>query len=148
MWSTDHVDCGLPIRDHHRVMDQDRTSGDSAVRSIADPSSAVQLETDEAAPPAHGQDPAGSWDGKHFINIRLSIPLIFMRVYVTLVAGKERRSKARRCAERQKHPLGTLGNAFIFSTTGTVIGLACLAVLIVAMVLVIRQLFTVDITLR
>ena len=71
-----------------------------------------------------------------------------MRVYVTLVAGKERRSTARRRAEREKHPLGTLSNAFVFSTTGTVIGLACLAVLIVATVLVIRELFSIDIILR
>ncbi len=129
-------------------MDQDRTSGTSADRTIAGASNAVQPPTGEAAPPTCEQDSANSWDRKHFINIRLSIPLVFMRVYVTLVAGKERRSKTRRSAERRKHPLGTLGNAFVFSTTGTVIGLACIAVLIAATVLVIRQLFSIDIILR
>ena len=71
-----------------------------------------------------------------------------MRLYVTLVAGKERRCKGRRRAERKKHPLGTLGNAFLFSTTSALIGLASLAVLIAATVIVIRQLFDIDITLR
>jgi hypothetical protein len=99
--------------------------------------------------PAEGQQTSAQrWDGKHFINVRLSIPLLFMRVYVTLVAGKERRDKTRRRAERKKHPLGTLGNSFFFSTTSALISLSLLAVIIVATVVVIRQLFSVEITVR
>jgi hypothetical protein len=99
-------------------------------------------------PPAVEEASAGRWDSKHFINIRLSIPLIFMRLYITLVAGKERRCKTRRRAERAKHPLGTLGNTFFFSTTSALISLAGLAVIIVATVLIIRQLFSFEITVR
>ena len=105
-------------------------------------------QPDDALPPADEQTPARRWDGKHFINVRLSIPLIFMRVYVALVIGRERRSKTRRRAEREKHPLGTLGNTFFFSTTSALFSMAFLAVIIVATVLVIRELFSVEITVR
>ena len=96
-------------------MDEDQTRIQSEDQSIAGVSDSTLSQPGEALPPACEQDTVHGWDGKHFINIRISIPLIFMRVYVTLVAGKERRSTARRRAEREKHPLGTLSNAFVFT---------------------------------
>jgi hypothetical protein len=69
------------------------------------------------------------WECDHPINLRLSIPLPFKRYYVTIVIGEERRRAERLSAERRKHPLVTRGNLFFFALVGTVIGLACLALI-------------------
>ena len=54
--------------------------------------------------------------GEHPLNIRISLPLLFGRWYVTLIAGRERRSKDRLSAERKKHSLETAPNlVFLFS---------------------------------
>jgi hypothetical protein len=63
---------------------------------------------------------ARAW-GEHPINLRMTI---LGHYYVAFVAGKERRSEERRIAERQKHPLDTLGNALLMLVLGSVIGLA------------------------
>jgi hypothetical protein len=99
--------------------------------------------------PGAGDRAAGRpWSQDHFINVRLSIPLVFTRVYVTLVAGKERRSEARRHAERRKHPLRTWGNLFVFGYSGALAGLALFALVVIATVLAATHLFEIDITLR
>lgn len=54
----------------------------------------------------------------HPIDIRLSLPLLVGRFYLTLVAGQERRHPARLAKDRIEHPLGGTGN---------VIALVCLA---------------------
>jgi hypothetical protein len=46
----------------------------------------------------------------HPVDIRVSLPLPFTRVYLTLVAGTERRNAARRAVERLRHPLIRFGN--------------------------------------
>ncbi len=69
------------------------------------------------------------WDGDHPVNLRLSIPLLFKRYYVTIVAGEERRRHERLSAERRKHPLVTRGNLAFFALVGTVIGLTSLALI-------------------
>jgi len=69
------------------------------------------------------------WESDHPINLRLSIPLLFKRYYVTIVVGEERRRPKRLAAERRKHPLVTRGNLFFFALAGTVIGLAGLALI-------------------
>ncbi len=66
---------------------------------------------------------AEPWGNDHPVNIRLSIPLIFGRYYVTLVAGKERRSGERQASERKKHPLMKLGNIVVMAACGTLCGL-------------------------
>ena len=129
-------------------MDQDLTPVESPDQSFAGSSNAKLPQPGESSPSASEQDKAGRWDGKHFINVRLSIPLIFSRIYITLVVGKERRSKTRRRAERAKHPLATLGNVFFFSTTSALISISCFAALIFATVFIILRLFSVDIILR
>lgn len=91
----------------------------------------------EAPPPVAGETEARpaersgaqAWNRRHAINIRLSIPLFFGRYYVTLVAGKERRSAARRSEERGKHPLRTTGNVIFFLVLGALTGLAALALI-------------------
>ena len=74
---------------------------------------------------AHRKASGGTpWESDHSINIRLSIPLFFRRYYVTIVAGQEHRSPERRTAERQKHPLITVGNITALFAAGTVVGTA------------------------
>jgi hypothetical protein len=69
------------------------------------------------------------WESDHPINIRLSIPLLIKRYYVTIVVGEERRTPERLSTERRKHPLVSRGNLVFFTLAGTVIGLACLALI-------------------
>ena len=49
-----------------------------------------------------GQGPA--------VNIRVSVPLLFGRVYIAVLAGRERRSRQRLREERAANPLATAGN--------------------------------------
>ncbi len=51
--------------------------------------------------------------GAHQVDLRFSIP--FLRRYVVLLIGRERRSRARRAADRKIHPLATSGNAVAFA---------------------------------
>ncbi len=67
------------------------------------------------------------WGNDHPVNIRLSIPLLFGRYYVTIVAGKERRSGERLASERKKHPLMKLGNLVVMAACGTIWGLVALS---------------------
>ncbi len=69
------------------------------------------------------------WGNDHPVNIRLSIPLLFARYYVTLVAGKERRSGERLASERKKHPLMKLGNLVVMAVCGTICGLIALSMI-------------------
>ncbi|MEM8951066.1 MAG: hypothetical protein AAGA21_20060 [Pseudomonadota bacterium] len=50
------------------------------------------------------------WSSDHSLNIRVSIPLGIGRYYVTLVAGKERRARARLSLDRRQNPLDTPAN--------------------------------------
>ena len=69
------------------------------------------------------------WESDHPINLRLTIPLLSKRYYLTIVAGEEHRGSDRLSAERRKHPVVTRGNLFFFALVGTVIGLAGLALI-------------------
>ena len=72
--------------------------------------------------------PSGEpWGNDHSVNIRLSIPLLFGHYYVTIVAGKERRSGERLASERKKHPFMKLGNLVVMAACGTICGLAALS---------------------
>ena len=70
-----------------------------------------------------------TWTGRHLVNVRLTIPLLFGRFYLTLVFGKERRSDERLKTERHRHPLITVGNLAFFFAMGSTVGLAILALL-------------------
>ncbi len=48
--------------------------------------------------------------GQHPINIRFSIRTLLSRYYIVVLAGPERREKARRREERKRHPLFTGNN--------------------------------------
>ncbi len=69
------------------------------------------------APPAKSrvQYAGHEWTAEHPLNIRMSIPFIFGRYYITIVAGKERRARARLALDKRQHPLDTPGNVvFLF----------------------------------
>ncbi len=80
---------------------------------------------DGPAHPAHARE----WSSAHPVNLRLSLPHFFGRYYLTVVAGRERRSVARLAEERRKHPLATAGNLLFLAASGTLAGLALLFVI-------------------
>ncbi len=51
------------------------------------------------------------------VNIRLGVPLLPRRYFLTLVAGVERRGAARRRRERALHPVRTLANILFMGAT-------------------------------
>lgn len=55
------------------------------------------------------------WSSDHPLNIRVSVPLGVGRYYITLVAGKERRARARLAMDRTQHPLDTPGNVLFLA---------------------------------
>lgn len=55
----------------------------------------------------------------HPVDIRFTLPLPFGSFYVTLVAGRERRSPTRRAVDGQSRPLLRFGNVlFVLATVG------------------------------
>lgn len=64
---------------------------------------------------------SGHWKGgTHRVNLRVSVPFLPKRWYLTVLGGPERRTTARRKAERMRNPVRTAGNmAFIFVTALT-----------------------------
>lgn len=62
----------------------------------------------------------GTGWGQHPVNIRLSLPWVGGRFFTTVVAGMERRAPVRRIAERDSHPLRTVGNLFFAIGLGSI----------------------------
>ena len=63
--------------------------------------------------------------GRHPTDIRLSIPLLFRRYYLVLLAGQERRSNHRLRQDRNEYPVMTVGNLLFLSaavTLATILG--------------------------
>ena len=48
--------------------------------------------------------------GAHSVDIRLSIPTLFSRYYMVLLAGEERRDRARLTEEKRRHPFNKVAN--------------------------------------
>ena len=53
------------------------------------------------------------------VNIRLTVPFLKSKFYVTVVGGEEKRNAERRAHERYKYPLRTVANVFFFIGLGT-----------------------------
>ncbi|MHA1569957.1 MAG: hypothetical protein ACTSXZ_10840 [Alphaproteobacteria bacterium] len=53
---------------------------------------------------------ARGW-GRHRVDIRLSLPLIWRRYYLVVLAGAERRAPDRLVRDRLMHPVATAANA-------------------------------------
>lgn len=73
---------------------------------------------------------SSSWR-RHPVNIRLSLPLIGSRLFMTVVAGIERRSKERIRRERRLNPLTTIGNILFFLGVGTLCFAASFVLLVI-----------------
>ncbi|CAN0460353.1 unnamed protein product [Discosporangium mesarthrocarpum] len=80
---------------------------------------------------------SGDWKaGAHRVNLRVSVPLLPKRWYLTVLGGPERRTTARRRAERIRNPVRTAGNlAFIFVTAMTFYSVGAAVVLFSSSVL-------------
>lgn len=73
---------------------------------------------------------------KHPVDIRLTIPTPFGGFFMTLVAGRERRSDVRRQIERRERPLTRLGNVlFVLATVGAFYGALITAALLLTSIL-------------
>ena len=70
----------------------------------------------------------GDWD-RHPIDLRMVLPTPFGRYYATLVAGPDRRSKARLAADRRRNPLVSLSNVAFVAVGTLVCGLCALGLL-------------------
>lgn len=81
------------------------------------------------APPPSETDAKRDWSGPHPVDIRLTLPLLSGRYFLTVLAGRERRSSERLRAERDQHPLLKTGNVVMFLLFGWLVGLALLSVL-------------------
>lgn len=64
--------------------------------------------------------------GSHFVDLRVSLPLLLGRLYCVLIVGPERRARPRRRRERQAHPLATAANLTVLAGFGALL-LAALA---------------------
>ena len=53
------------------------------------------------------------------VNIRLTVPFLKSKFYVTVVGGEENRNAERRAHERHKNPLRTVAIVFFFIGLGT-----------------------------
>ncbi len=60
------------------------------------------------------------WRSDHPLNVRVSLPLGFGRYYITIVAGKERRTRARLAMDKRQHPLDTVGNVVFLFLIGVI----------------------------
>jgi len=69
---------------------------------------------------------------EHPVDIRLSLPSPFGRLYLALVAGRERRSGARLAVECARHPLNRLANLIAIAGIGATVALAGLAIFLLA----------------
>ncbi len=61
---------------------------------------------------------------RHPVDIRLSLPFPSGRRYVVLLAGRERRPRARLAAYRRSHALWTLSNIALFAVLSSLLALA------------------------
>ncbi len=53
----------------------------------------------------------------HPVDLRLTVPVPGLPVFLSVLAGPERRSKSRRSIERQRHPLHTIGNIIFLGSS-------------------------------
>lgn len=70
---------------------------------------------------------------RHPVNIRLGIPFLGDKYYLTIFGGREQRSPERLVSERKQHKLGTIANCFFM------IGAACFFYLIFFTVIALQS---------
>jgi len=100
-------------------------------RLIEDMPSDMRDSFTEAQREALGEAMSSRTWRRQSVDIRLSLPILSQRYFMTVVAGRERRPRVRRKAERVFHPLGTIGNTLFVGAITTVV---CSVVMIIALV--------------
>ena len=83
-----------------------------------EPEPSVERRTSTA--PIKHQYAGREWTSDHPLNIRISLPLGFGRYYITIVAGKERRARARLAMDKREHPLDRTGNVIFLFLIGII----------------------------
>lgn len=111
----------------------------SGAAAVAKDKAALAAADDAAGSDAATQADSESWRTQHAINVRVTIPLPFVRCYLTIVGGKERRNPKRRQDERRKNPLATKWNIFFLAVLGLITGLALFTVIQFAARLVLEK---------
>ena len=97
--------------------------------SVCEPQEQPQSDSDVAKENVHAR---GRWESQHLVDFRLSVPLLFKRYYVTILAGEERRGPERLAAMSQIHPINSAGNRSASFAAGTFLGIClCIFVLLV-----------------
>ena len=112
---------------------QYQNSGTAAAIAGAAPAQADESVSAEATAQAENS----TWQADHAINLRLTVP--FLRCYMTIVAGRERRNPDRRVDDRRKHPLATTWNLAFLGLLGLITGLALFTVIQFAARYVLEQ---------
>ena len=120
---------------------------ENAIQMLHGPDAVEALSETPAPAPEQQVLDAQNWASDHPVNIRLSIPLVFRRFYVTIVAGTERRDRERLEAERVRHPLCKLGNIVFLGYSGLIVMLALSALVIGAGAFFIGRLFDIHLIL-
>ncbi len=64
-----------------------------------------------------------SAQNKYPVNIRISVPFLPRPVFITLIAGRERRGATRLIQERERNPLNSWGNLVTFVIFSTMCGM-------------------------
>ncbi len=72
-----------------------------------------------------------TWE-EHPVDIRLGLLSPFGRLYLTLVAGRERRGAARLVVQRARHPLSGLANLIAIAGIAATVALAGVAIFLLA----------------
>ncbi|MCG8565478.1 MAG: hypothetical protein MI747_10400 [Desulfobacterales bacterium] len=85
--------------------------------AVADMKAAMdEMELEELTRAISEERRKTGW-GTHPLDLRVSIPLGFTRIYFVLVGGDDQRSMARILEDRKTHPLLKLGNLIFVALT-------------------------------
>ena len=77
---------------------------------------------------------------KPAVNLRLSVPSLSGRLYVNILAGREKRSENRLAEERVEHPLRTTGNTIFLFAIGAICGIGGLLLMLDGALFLLRVL--------
>jgi len=66
------------------------------------------------------------------INLRITVPFYPRYLFVTLIIGSEKRGRDRLRGERDRHPVGTVGNLLVVTIALGVVSIAALFTALVA----------------
>jgi len=98
----------------------DQAIGNTIGHAGGPPAAAADQADVEQGPDRRHVYAGREWSSNHALNIRVSVPLGVGRYYITLVAGRERRARARLALDRLQNPLDTSGNVVFLAFIATI----------------------------